>query len=253
MFLPFKKTASYVDLRKGAPLVIADKVFHSKNTFVGLNEKYNKIRLKDFDLFGMLGEGSFGIVVKCRKKTTGKMYAMKIMEKRSLLECAGWDRASIDTEVRALSALRHPLIIGMDYSFQTERFAMIAMELASGGTLRSISKAMQGQVLPEGYLRFYAAEIIVALHYLHCVGMIYRDMKPANVLVDETGHIKLADLGGVLDHSQGTSLQPISANGNALDHSFPFARSYTLCQSEMVSYKYLTSPERQKILFGTPG
>ena len=220
--------------------------------FSGLKQKYNKVRPKDFDYFDVLGEGSFGVVVRCRKKSTGIMYAMKIMEKRLLSESAGWDVSSVDAEVRALSALRHPLIIGMDYSFQTERFAFIAMQLAPGGTLRSVSNMFEGSSMPEDYIRFYVAEVSMALHYLHCSGMIYRDMKPANVLIDLSGHVKLADLGGLVDYSESTALRPISSKNSCTNTSYPFARSYALGQMDGCGDN-LSEPVRRKTVFGTPG
>ena len=211
------------------------------------------MRPKDFEFFDLLGEGSYGAVVRCRKRSTGKSYAMKIMHKAVLSDTIGWDHSKMDAEVRALSALQHPLIIGMEYSFQTEKYALIAMELAPGGTIRSLCKTFEGSVLPESHIRFYTAEITVALHYLHTLGMIYRDMKPANVLLDASGHIKLADLGGLLDYSDGTTLRPISTKSDTRGPSFPFARSYALRDVEEGSRDHLTNPVRRRTVFGTPG
>ena len=90
------------------------------------------VKPNDFEYYEHLGEGSFGVVVRARKKSTGIWYAVKVMEKKLISDNTGWDTSRIDAEVRALSALRHPLIIGMDYSFQTDHFAMIVMELAGG-------------------------------------------------------------------------------------------------------------------------
>jgi serine/threonine protein kinase len=239
VFIAFKQKTSYVDLR------------------CGLKKNFNKVRPKDFEYWECLGEGSFGVVVRCRKKSTGMYYAMKIIEKNALSDSVGWDRTKIDAEVRALSALRHPLIVSMDYSFQTPQLAMIVMQLVSGGTLLSILKQFDRQVLPERHIQFYVAEVVVALHYLHSAGMIYRDMKPPNVLIDLSGHIKLADLGGLSDYKEGTSLVPVSASvkspGCRDGPSFPFARSYVMCETEIDVFEHLTKPVRRKTIFGTPG
>lgn len=191
--------------------------------------------------------------MRCRKKSTGIHYAIKIMDKSSLIDSASWDMSNVDAEVRLLSALRHPLIIGMDYSFQTDRHALIAMQLAPGGTLRTVCGTFGRSIMPEEYIRFYVAEIIIALHYLHCLGMIYRDMKPANVLVDLSGHIKLADLGGVLDYTDGTNFKQISTKTQNSDMSFPFSRAYALGDSEIDCFTHLSRPVRRRAVFGTPG
>lgn len=239
VFLPFKQETMYIDLR------------------VGLKQKFNKVRPKDFEYFGCLGEGTFGVVIKCRKKSTGMLYAMKIMEKRELSDSACGNCSKIDLEVRALAALHHPLIIGMDYSFQTDRYAFIAMQLATGGTIYDLMKTFDYHRLPEKYTQFFVAEIITALHYLHSLGMIYRDMKPTNVLIDYTGHIKLADLGGLLDADE---ISPNIIGSTKLNEqggpSFPFARSYCTqheSDDETVAIDHLSNPVRRTTILGTPG
>jgi serine/threonine protein kinase len=90
------------------------------------------VREKDFEYFHKLGEGGFGVVIQCRKKSTQKVYAMKVQKKVELLGSYRDDVKRIDLEVRALAVIRHPFITSMDYSFQNENFVMIVMELASG-------------------------------------------------------------------------------------------------------------------------
>lgn len=80
----------------------------------------------------MLGQGGFATVVKCKKKSTGKEYAMKIVNKKHLLDNFSDDPSRVDLEVKTMAMLRHPFIIGMEYSFQTPVFGLMVMELATG-------------------------------------------------------------------------------------------------------------------------
>lgn len=93
---------------------------------------YNKVRVNDFEYYDVLGKGGYGVVVECRKKSTGKRYAMKIQTKADMLVSFKNDLSQIALEARALSNVRHPFIIGMDYSFQTADYAILVMELAEG-------------------------------------------------------------------------------------------------------------------------
>ena len=103
------------------------------------------------------------------------------------------------SKIKVLAALHHPFMIGMYYSFQTPKFCLIAMEVVRGGSLDNIYSNFSISVLDETQMRFYAAEIIEALHYIHGFGMVYQCLNPANVLISKSGHVKLADFGGYLD------------------------------------------------------
>ena len=111
--------------------------------------------------------------------------------------------------------------------------------------------------MPEEHVRFFAAEIVMALHYLHSVGMIYRDMKPENVLVDTSGHIKLADLGGLLDYSGATNMKSIPMSAKSIASrstpSYPFARTYEIGEEDFSFSSCFNKPVRRRTLSGTPG
>jgi serine/threonine protein kinase len=215
-------------------------------TFAALKKKYNKVRPNDFEYFEALGQGGFGVVFKVRKVSTGMMYALKIVPKGHLLRSAD---TIVDLEVKILAAVRHPFIISMDYSFQSPQFAFIAMELAEGGTLWSVLKMLQANALSESQVRFYVAEIVEALHYLHGIGLIYRDLKPDNVLISSSGHVKLADLGGVSDTS-GTVIHS-SEKMDDQDKN-KMLNAYSCGAAEPV-YKaeHFTVPQRRRSFMGT--
>jgi p90 ribosomal S6 kinase len=177
------------------------------------------------------------------------MYAMKIVGKKSLLESSPDDASAsmISVEVKMLRALRHPFIIGMYYSFQTADAALIVMELAQGGTLQSITRFFKDGLMKESHIRFYIAEIAEALHYLHGLGLVYRDLKPANVVICRDGHVKLADLGGVSDAK--SDLQPTDDRDVS-----GMLNLYTYTGTKFVyDAENLSNPVRSKSVLGTRG
>ncbi|CAM9589182.1 unnamed protein product [Ectocarpus sp. 12 AP-2014] len=161
----------------------------------------------DFLYIERIGEGGFGRVVHVKKKTTQSHYAMKIQLKTALLDTFNDDPTRIDHERRVLSVTHHPFIVGMDYAFQTPELGIMCLELVTGGDLQeAIDTAPEGRIEAKR-VQFYSAEIILALVHLHDLGLMYRDLKPCNVLLMGDGHVKLADMGGVAEFADGTCLE----------------------------------------------
>jgi serine/threonine protein kinase len=207
-----------------------------------LKKKYEKIQPSDFDYFEALRTGKCGSVFKARKKTTKVLYALKILAKDDLLkEAVGG--GVVDLELKELKSIRHPFIIHMEYSFHTPKLAVIVMELAEGGTLKNIPAMLSRTVLTESQVRYYVAEIVEALHFLHSLGFIYRDLKPTNVLIDKTGHVKLADLAGMSDSSGRVA---------GLEKRTRGPLSAYACGGEAPAYRADT-PLKRKSVFGTRG
>jgi len=187
IFLPFKGTSEFEVLSKK------------------IREKYNNVKIEDFEYFKKLGEGGFGLVIHCMKKSTGKHYAMKIQTKKGLLECFSDDPWRADYEKQAFAACQHPFIVNMDYAFQNNTLAIMVLGLATAGDLQKALLNSPDEKLSEDRVQFYTAEIVLALAHLHQMGLMYRDLKPNNVLLNANGHIQLVDLGGVVDE-RGTLL-----------------------------------------------
>lgn len=125
-------------------------------------------------------------------KQTKTIYAMKAIKKDPHAEDDQLDR--VRTEKLVLeTASGHPFLVGLHSCFQTPSRLIFVMEMALGGDLlRHMEVFLR---LPEGHARFYTAEIVLALNFLHGKGIVYRDLKLDNVLLDHEGHIKLADFG----------------------------------------------------------
>jgi serine/threonine protein kinase len=187
-----------------------------------IKNKYNHVKLSDFEYYNKLGEGGFGFVLHCKKKSTGKHYAMKIQTKQGLLECYHDEPSKVLLEKDAFASLQHPFIVNLYYAFQTPSLAIMVLDLADCGDLHTCLANSAHNRLSEDRVRFYMAEIILALAYLHQRGLIYRDLKPQNVLLNADGHVQLVDLGGVLDDDGAwtrrrrgdDSLLPLFSAGN---------------------------------------
>jgi serine/threonine protein kinase len=194
---------------------------------LAFKKKYNSVKEDDFWYYEKLGEGGFGFVVHCQKKTTKKHYAMKVQTKVGLIETYREDMARIDMEKQAYASCQHPFIINLDYAFQSEQFVYMALALCTcesrnillhlfflnddglflsvtGGDLQQALNETPQNRLSQERTKFYVAEVVLALGHLHSLGLMYRDLKPSNILLDCDGHIKLADLGGVVDQSGQT-------------------------------------------------
>jgi len=164
----------------------------------------SKITMEDFELLKVLGRGAFGKVVLCREKASRTMYAMKILKKSAVFQ--GKEMEHTLTENRVLQTIRHPFIVGLKYSFTTEDRLCFVTEYVSGGELFIHLKNERTKRFPEDRTRFYAAEIVCALGYLHKRGIIYRDLKLENLLLDKNGHIKMVDFGLCKDEIFGNKV-----------------------------------------------
>ncbi|KAL8167596.1 hypothetical protein V2J09_009095 [Rumex salicifolius] len=144
-----------------------------------------------FRLLKRLGCGDIGSVYLSELSGTRCYFAMKVMDKASLAARKKLTRSQTEREI--LQLLDHPFLPTLYTHFETDRFACLVMEYCPGGDLHSMRQKQPGRHFSEYAARFYAAEVLLALEYLHMLGVIYRDLKPENVLVREDGHIMLSD------------------------------------------------------------
>ncbi|XP_052411497.1 citron rho-interacting kinase isoform X4 [Carassius gibelio] len=147
---------------------------------------------KDFEVRGIVGRGHFSEVQVVKEKATGDVYAMKIMDKTSL---RSQNNTAFFEEERSILALNSsPWIPQLQHAFQDQDHVYLVMEFLPGGDLMALMNRYEDQ-LDESMAQFYLAELVQAIHSLHQMGYVHRDIKPENVLIDRTGHIKLADFG----------------------------------------------------------
>uniref|UniRef100_A0A8C1YEX0 non-specific serine/threonine protein kinase n=1 Tax=Cyprinus carpio TaxID=7962 RepID=A0A8C1YEX0_CYPCA len=134
---------------------------------------------------------TFGKVILVREKASGTYYAMKILKKEVIV--AKDEVAHTLTESRVLKNTRHPFLTSLKYSFQTKDRLCFVMEYVNGGEL--FFHLSRERVFSEDRTRFYGAEIVSALDYLHSAKIVYRDLKLENLMLDKDGHIKITDFG----------------------------------------------------------
>nr|AML78905.1 putative LOV domain-containing protein [Pulsatilla vulgaris] len=161
-----------------------------------------QISLKHFKPVRPLGCGDTGSVHLVELQGTGELYAMKAMDKSEMLNRNKVHRACVEREI--ISLLDHPFLPTLYASFQTATHVCLITDFCPGGELFALLDKQPMKYFKEDAARFYAAEVVIGLEYLHCLGIIYRDLKPENVLLQKDGHIVLTDF----DLSFMTSCKP---------------------------------------------
>ncbi|XP_069097100.1 protein kinase C zeta type isoform X2 [Pleurodeles waltl] len=148
--------------------------------------------LHDFDLIRVIGRGSYAKVLLVRLKKNDQIYAMKVVKKELVHDDEDIDWVQTEKHVFE-QASSNPFLVGLHSCFQTTSRLFLVIDYVNGGDL--MFHMQRQRKLPEEHARFYAAEICIALNFLHERGIIYRDLKLDNVLLDSEGHIKLTDYG----------------------------------------------------------
>ncbi|KAK9152559.1 hypothetical protein Sjap_000039 [Stephania japonica] len=156
-----------------------------------VNFRDSPIGLSHFRLLKRLGYGDIGCVYLVELRGTQAFFAMKVMDKAALASRNKLLRAQTEREI--LGLLDHPFLPTLYTHFETDKFYCLVMEFCCGGNLHSLRQKQPNKHFTEQAARFYASEVLLALEYLHMLGIVYRDLKPENVLVREEGHIMLSD------------------------------------------------------------
>ncbi|XP_046464967.1 atypical protein kinase C isoform X1 [Neodiprion pinetum] len=159
------------------------------DNMIELQRQYS---LSDFELIRVIGRGSYAKVLMVELKRTRRIYAMKVIKKALVTDDEDIDWVQTEKHVFE-TASNHPFLVGLHSCFQTPSRLFFVIEFVRGGDL--MFHMQRQRRLPEEHARFYAAEISLALNFLHNKGIIYRDLKLDNVLLDHEGHVKLTDYG----------------------------------------------------------
>ncbi|VAI47630.1 unnamed protein product [Triticum turgidum subsp. durum] len=165
--------------------------------------------MSHFRLLRRLGCGDIGSVYLSELSGTGCHFAMKVMDKASLAGRRKLSRARTEREI--LQLLDHPFLPTLYAHLETDRFSCLLMEFCPGGDLHALRQRQPRKHFSEYAARFYAAEVLLALEYLHMLGVVYRDLKPENVLVRDDGHIMLSDFDLSLQHTPPEVPKPVEA------------------------------------------
>jgi len=166
------------------------------NARIEFEEKFDKnsqntAKLKDFHLLQTIGSGSFGHVMLVKHKETNKYFAMKLLKKMKVVK-SKQVKHTLD-EKKILQAISFPFIINLTYHFKDNSNLYMVLEYVSGGEMFYHLRNMRQ--FSEKLSRFYATQVVLAFEYLHYLDIIYRDLKPENLLIDNNGYLKITDFG----------------------------------------------------------
>ncbi|KAH9998812.1 kinase-like domain-containing protein [Russula compacta] len=157
-----------------------------------------EVSLYHFDLHRVVGKGAFGKVRVVEHKKSKKLYALKYIDKQQCIRQKAV--ANIIQERRLLEEIDNPFLVNLRYAFQDDDNCFFVLDLMLGGDLRYHLNTKGS--FPESVVQFWIAELACGLTYLHSKGIMHRDIKPDNILLDAKGHAALTDLNIAMHYSQ---------------------------------------------------
>ncbi|KAM9353063.1 serine/threonine-protein kinase Sgk2b [Symphorus nematophorus] len=163
-----------------------------KGTASSVNARTPQMKPSDFDYLKVIGKGSFGKVLLAKHRKHGGYYAVKVLQKQMIVKRREQKHVMVERSV-LLKGLQHPFLVGLHFSFQTPNMLYFVLDYVNGGEL--FYHLQREGSFPEPRAAFYAAEMAMALGYLHSLNIVYRDLKPENILLDSEGHVMLTDFG----------------------------------------------------------
>eukprot|EP01116_Phalansterium_solitarium_P020265 TRINITY_DN5913_c0_g1_i1.p1 TRINITY_DN5913_c0_g1~~TRINITY_DN5913_c0_g1_i1.p1 ORF type:complete len:475 (+),score=170.50 TRINITY_DN5913_c0_g1_i1:81-1505(+) len=199
------------------------------------------ISADSFERIKLIGTGDVGRVYLVRHRETNHLYAMKTLDKATVIKRDKIRRSLTERDV--LATVDHPLIVRLHWCFQSLERLYFIMDYCAGGSLFRYVHQHPNKCLPEEHVRFYMAEILLALEYLHMNGFIYRDLKSENVLIQASGHIMLTDfdLSTSGDHEVKTDHRRHEPFAHPLTHSNSFVGTLEYLAPEVIKGSSQTS------------
>lgn len=207
--------------RHGASSGHASPMLSGSGTASGLNSPSTSAQKKakvsasitDFEILKPISRGAFGKVYLAQKRKTGDLYAIKVLSKSDLVRKNAAD--SVIAERNALAIAHNAFVVKLFYAFQSTENLYLVMEYLIGGDLASLLRNLY--TFEFDMAQQYAAEIVLALEYLHSVGIVHRDLKPDNILITDEGHLKLTDFGlsrvAMISDRMGAGASPFGIGG----------------------------------------
>ncbi|KAI9323235.1 kinase-like domain-containing protein [Dichotomocladium elegans] len=186
-------TASAKDLVKAKSTKEESRItaVYNDQSIIKQRQDRPKLKLSDFHVLHTLGTGSFGRVHLVQSRVNARHYAIKVLKKSEVVRLK--QVAHSNNEKHILESVAHPFLVNMWGTFQDDVNLYMVMDYVPGGELFSVLR--RAQRFPDHVAKFYAAEVLLAIEYMHSKDVIYRDLKPENLLLDAQGHIKIIDFG----------------------------------------------------------
>lgn len=152
---------------------------------------HDEVKFEDFERIRVLGTGAFGTVYLVKHNSTGKYYAMKMLEKEKLIKLKQVEHSLYEKKI--LNSLNFPFVVYLKYFIKDNVYLYFILPFIAGGEM--FTHLRRAGRFDEYTSKFYASQVILALEYLHACELVYRDLKPENILIDKSGYIKLTDFG----------------------------------------------------------
>lgn len=226
--------------------LLSNNPSHSSTTPTALHKERTSIN--DFEILKPISKGAFGKVFLARKRTTGDLFAIKVLKKLDMIRKNDIDR--ILAERNILITVRNPFVVRFFYSFTCRDNLYLVMEYLNGGDLYSLLRKVG--CLEEEIARTYIAELVLALEYLHSHEIVHRDLKPDNILIGHDGHIKLTDFGlskiGLINNTIELSGPKTNGKGSADANDLQARQKEDRSRNSAVGTPDYLAPE---ILLGT--
>ena len=194
--------------------------------------------IKDFEIIKPISKGAFGSVYLSKKKSTGEYFAIKVLKKADMVA------KNQITNVKAERAImmwqgESDFVAKLYWTFSSKDYLYLVMEYLNGGDCASLVRILSG--LPEDWAKKYVAEVVLGVEHLHERGVVHRDLKPDNLLIDQKGHLKLTDFGlsrmGLVGRQKRIQKSPNDSAPDLLKQG-PFTRSTSLGSSRSASFDF---------------
>jgi len=201
----------------------------------------DRTSIDDFEIIKPISRGAFGRVFLAKKRTTGDLFAIKVLKKADMIRKNAVE--SILAERDILISVRNPFVVRFFYSFTCRENLYLVMEYLNGGDMYSLLRNLG--CLEEDVARVYIAEVVLALDYLHSLRVVHRDLKPDNLLIAHDGHIKLTDFG----------LSKVGLINSTDDLSGPAASGTTLLgedETQLSMSEHQRDKQKKRSAVGTP-
>ncbi|KAG8530757.1 uncharacterized protein KY384_004114 [Bacidia gigantensis] len=207
----------------------------------GLSQPPNRpisTSIKDFEIIKPISKGAFGSVYLSKKKSTGDYFAIKVLRKADMVA------KNQVTNVKAERAImmwqgESDFVAKLYWTFSSKDYLFLVMEYLNGGDCAALVKVLG--CLPEDWAKKYIAEVVQGIEHLHSRGIVHRDIKPDNLLIDPKGHLKLTDFGlsrmGLIGRQKRALKSPSESTPDLLKHG-PFARATSITSSRSASFDF---------------
>lgn len=208
--------------------------------------------IKDFEIIKPISKGAFGSVYLSKKKSTGEYFAIKVLKKADMIA------KNQVTNVKAERAImmwqgESDFVAKLYWTFSSKEYLYLVMEYLNGGDCASLVKILGG--IPEDWAKKYIAEVVLGVEHLHNRGIVHRDLKPDNLLIDQTGHLKLTDFGlsrmGLVGRQKRVLKSPNEPAPDLLKQG-PFPRAISIASSRSASFDFQAGPSPSSTPLITP-